>query len=296
MSARLVREIAVSPSGQLAAAVDLGPEVFVWDVAGRRETGSFKSIFEFGGRRLAISDTGLVVAAAYHRQGIACYDSRSGGLVWNRKDLTKVQCVSMSASSQFVYVCFDNRPCKVLWTNSGYTAFNIRGARMVFDSSYGPVALLDKKIPQVASQPNCKRSFTIERLSFAILDAVFSPTALAITESGGPVRGFDLKTGRERWQYQRPGCHILRVGYSDRQSAFFGVEWSYRRSGDYTLIRLESESGESSEVCNLGPGLTAEFCLGGDAVLKSNGDVIDVASGASIDAIALRQTEPVGNS
>jgi outer membrane protein assembly factor BamB len=283
--------MAVSPNGQLAAAVGLGPEVFVWDLAGRRETGSFKSIFEFGGRRLAISDTGLVVAAAYHRQGIACYDSTSGSLVWSRKDLTKVQRVSMSASSQFVYVCFDERPCKVLWTSSGYTAFNIRGARMAFDSAYGPVALLDKKIPQIASQPGWKGSFNIDRFSFAILDASFSPSEVAITESGGPVRGFDLSTGRERWRYQRPGCHIRRVAYSDRLSAFFGVEWSYRRSGNYTLIRIDSESGEPSEVCNLGPGLTAEFCLGADAVLKSDGDVVDVASGASIGAIALRQSE-----
>src|SRR5262245_36893595 len=237
-----VREIAVSPGGQFAAAAALGPEVFVWDLAQRRESESFPTVFEFGGRRLAASDNGFVVAAAYAALGLACYDSKNGRLVWSRKDLKKVQCVSISASSQFVYVGFDERPCKVLWTSSGFTAFNLRGVRRVFESAYGPIALLDKKIPQVASPPSGKRSFAIERCTFAILSAAFSPTTLAISESTGPVRAFELSTGRELWRYEQPGCHILTIGYSDDQNAFFGVEWSYRRSDDHTLIRFDVKS------------------------------------------------------
>ena len=44
MSGETVTEIAVSPSGQLAAAVDQGPEVYVWDLTERRETGSFTTV------------------------------------------------------------------------------------------------------------------------------------------------------------------------------------------------------------------------------------------------------------
>jgi hypothetical protein len=284
MNGATVRDIAASPEGRLAAAVDMGQEVFVWDLAARREIRSFRSVFESGGRRLAVSDNGLIVAAAYRAQGVACYDSKTGRPVWERKDLRQVQCLSMSASSQFVYVGFENGPCKVLWTSSGYTAFNMRGVRDVFESAYGPIALLDKKVPQVAIPPGGKRSFTIERCTFAILGAAFSPAVLAITESLGPTRGFDLNSGRLLWMHQQPGHHILRIGYSEREKAFFGIEC--RQSGDKGLIRFEADTGRATAVCNLGPDLTTEFCLGGEAVLKSNRQLVDVASGTSIGMIA----------
>jgi hypothetical protein len=114
---------------------------------------------------------------------------------------------------------------------------------------------------------------------------------LAVTESLGPVRGFELNSGRLLWLYQQPGCHILRIEYSEQQNAFFGVDWSYRRSGDKTLIRFDVESGQAKAVSNLGPSPATEFCLGGKAVVKSDGELIDVASGASLGVITREKEE-----
>jgi hypothetical protein len=253
MSAFRALELSVSPGGSLVAAGASEHEVSVWDVAIRRQIGSFRSV------------------------------------LWKRKDLKKVQTVSMSTSGQVVYIGFDLRPCKVLQTDSGYTVSNMRAVRRVFPSHYGPFALLDKTKPEVALLPDGKRSFAIQRCSFAILDACFSPLALAISESGGPVRCFEVGSGRELWRYQQLRCHIIDLCYSGRQNAFFGVERNLR-GGDTALVRLEAASGQATPVCQVRWAAAAAFCLGGEALLKSDGDIIDVASGASIGTIPFAAT------
>jgi hypothetical protein len=48
------------------------------------------------------------------------------------------------------------------------------------------------------------KDMVVPRLTFAVLDAAFSPNALCITEACGVVRCIDLGLGLERWRYVPP--------------------------------------------------------------------------------------------
>jgi hypothetical protein len=117
-------------------------------------------------------------------------------------------------------------------------------------------------------------------LSFAMLDAGFGTDSVCVTESTGPVRCFDLTSGSEVWHYTpRKGKHVLRVCYSCGARAFFGVEWSFLRGGPREVVKLDCETGERSEVTQLGDSVAEVFCHEGNELLTSDGRLIDLLSG-----------------
>ena len=68
-------------------------DVEVWDVAGGSSLASFRTCFDFGGSRLALSDElNVLIAGAYHRYGLVGYAADTAV----RSDLKKVQRLSLN--------------------------------------------------------------------------------------------------------------------------------------------------------------------------------------------------------
>ena len=66
------------------------------------------------------------------------------------------------------------------------------------------------------------------KLSFAVLDAAFSPDALCLTEAAGVVRCVDLELGIERWRYVPPKSHhLIFLSYNHADHSFYGTQWMY---------------------------------------------------------------------
>jgi hypothetical protein len=82
-----IHEIAAAPTAPRLAVATHGDLLEVWDIESRTRVSRFASVYYLGGRRLAIDATGTrVVAAAWARHGVACYDASTGAVVWRRKD------------------------------------------------------------------------------------------------------------------------------------------------------------------------------------------------------------------
>src|SRR5262249_36325207 len=275
----LIRHFASSWSGSVIAAAEFERTVHVWDVAAERHLATFPTIMDPGGTRLAVTPDGKTcIAAAYHVEGIAGYAASTGTEVWRRKDRKKTQTLRVSLDGGRVYACFDNRSCQVLNRETGKTIETWAGVRDVWESPYEPVMLLEKR-PLVLQTPDERKIANIPAESFAVLSAAFGPGLVCVSESGGPLRCLNTKTGAERWRFQEKGQHFLELSFAEQAQVFVGICWPYERGGSFRLLRFDPQTGVVSVAAELGKAGRFEFCLRGTRLLSSDGSVMDSATG-----------------
>lgn len=252
--------------------------VATYDLAGGALHLPYKTIFDSGIRRLALSDEiDGVVAAAYHVHGMALYSARSGAELWRRRDIKKVQRISLSREGLAAYCGRERGPLAIVDLRTGETIEEMRGARALYDSKFDGVRLVDRSRPQLQAADG-RRLFYIERSTFAIIDVVFAPGCVVLTEAGGPVRCIDVATGRERWRHDSAdGYHVVHLSYRESDRAVLGVGFSFRDGGSMSdLWKWSLEDGAPAGRFKL-PDYSADsrFALGGEALVTTRGVVID---------------------
>ncbi len=87
------------------------------------------------------------------------------------------------------------------WTpKTGETVTSMRAVKFWRASPFERIALLDKKeVMQIREIPSDRIRGTIKPATFARLAACFAPTRVFISESGGPLRAFDVSTTDLLW-------------------------------------------------------------------------------------------------
>lgn len=267
-----IRHIAPAAGSPSVALGKFKHEVAIWDLDPPRKLATFTTVLEFGGRRLALDrEARRCFAAAYHVYGLACYDTEDGEVCWSRRDLKKAQGLRPSIDGSGIYVFFDQGPAQFLDAKNGKTTDRHRGVRDIVESPFGAVDLFSRSKLELRSRDGSLRA-ALDRSTFALLSASFSPSCVATSEGGGPVRWFDLESGRELWRYKsKPGCHVLEVGYCSSTESFYGVEWPYEHGGPKTLLRFDQQSRSATVVALVGTPAETSFCVGGECLLTSDG-------------------------
>jgi hypothetical protein len=127
---------------------------------------------------------------------------------------------------------------------------------------------------------------SIPKLTFALLDAAFSPDTVCITESTGPVRCIDCVSGAELWSHAPPAdSHALRLHYNDRDGAFYGVVWHYQRGEFHYLVRFDARTGQTTRLCDLNEGVET-FSAATQQLVSSTGEVFDLSTGDVVGELA----------
>jgi hypothetical protein len=286
-----ISEMAASwASTRIAAALVERRTVQIWDVRSGDRIAEFDTVFGLG-RQLAMDASGeLCVAAGWTRgvnEGVACYQSSSGKVLWHRTDLDGSSVVKCSLASSSVW-CENDGTTMLLDALTGDTLEEISGK--IYDSAYSDVRLLAK--PKRNYILMGKQDFTIPRLTFALLDAAIGPTSVCISESGGLTRCFELSSGTERWRYD-PGKwnHLLRLWYRAADDAFYGVQWEYNKGSQRGLLRFEQQTGEPQEVCDLSSSWAEVVSPAIDCVVTSAGSVFTLSDGRLLNCLPFPQRE-----
>ena len=279
-----VCHLAASEGSRVAAGAFEGL-VEVWDVSTPARLGSFRTVLDFGGRRLCLDRLGTrCFAGAYRQACVVAYDVADGHVIWSRSDIGRVQKMSRSTDSM-LFIGVEDGPCQIVDSADGKTLEKLHGVVQVFESPAGTARLLDRKTPVVELRGG--RSFEVQRSSFAILDVAFGPSTLCLSEAAGPTRCLDLDDGREVWRYQPPqGEHVLFLTYCSSVDAFLGVSREYKRTSAYTLVHL----GPGENLCHLaalGRPVVAAFCASGEAVLLDDGRLLTASTGELIRNVPL---------
>ena len=269
------RNVVASSTGLRALFAAFEKTVVVRDLRTGGYSGTFETTFDAGGERLALSDQldGLV-AAAYHVHGLAFYCCATGQEKWRRKDLKKIQVVTLSRNGLVAYCGRASASLVQVDLRSGDTMRSIRGARALYESSFDSVQFLDVGKPQVLSDEGA-RVFYLERTTFAFLDVKFAPGVLIVSEADGPIRCIDVVTGKERWRYQpKKGHHVLRLGYREADSSLLGIEWPFEKGGAKTLITWSLKNGEMSDRRIIGHPVDCCFGVGGQVIVMTDGKIL----------------------
>jgi WD40 repeat protein len=281
-----IRHLAASRDGSVVAAAEFKSLVHLWDLNSLSWLRTFNTTLDFGGRRLAVSPDGsLVAAGAYRRHGIAVYRASDGSELWRRKDLKKVQRLEFSNDGRRLFCCFDDKACESLDSSNGASGVTLRGARNIWVSKIGSARLIECAKNYIIEDDT--RRFAIPMMSFAALSAAFSRSQVCLSEAGGSVRVYSLSSATMLWQYDPPkGTHFLRVTCMENIDEFAGVSWAFNGGGGYMLHRFNRDTGESARVADAPDAYECVFFRNGTRLLTASGAVINVTSGdleATID-------------
>jgi hypothetical protein len=284
-----VRHVVSSSTGNRVILAAFKHDVEVWDLGARRMAGAFATGFDFGGRRLALSDTAdLLVAGAYHRAGLTARATDTGEIRWSRRELRKVQVMSLSADGERLFCGREGSPCEVLSAATGVTLERMRGTKWVLESPWEAVSLLDQLRPLVQDAAGRKR-FHIARETFAMLDAAFAPGRLVLSESGGSVRCVSSIDGSELWRYRpHEGHHVLSLAYRPDDDRVIGLEWPYIHGGSSTMPSWHGTTGACTSRIDLGPGVSHAhgFCQRGESMVTPSRQVLSTKDGMLRFALA----------
>ncbi len=276
-----IRHLAPAWQGDIVAAAEFEHAVSLWNVATGEKVSEFETVMDYGGRRLALSQSkSACLAAAYHIYGLACYNTPAGDLRWERKELKKVQRIVVTPDEEFACCCFATGPCQVVDIATGETAYSVRGLAYIWFHPQNKYRLYQSRSYKltVVHQDDTK-AFSIAPAS-KLLDAAFNEKYLAITQMGADVLVFDLSSGERLALHKQPtGQHVLRLSGMPDTDDFFGVQWSYQKAGLKRLIRFSPNTAEHEVICDIGTASEAEFCYGGRTLLTSDGDVVDCKTG-----------------
>jgi hypothetical protein len=283
-----IRHLAVADRTNRVAAARFERTVAIWDLETRQRLSVFDTILDFGGRRLALSSDGSrCVAGAYRVHGVACYTTEDGRLLWQRRELKRVQRITISPDGSRVFCAFEDAPCAVLDAQSGDTLERWRGVRRVVCGPFAPLYLCQGNGYEIRGDFDV----ILTRLhpeSFGLLNAAFGPDVVCLTESAGPVRAFGSIDGIERWRHRPPPRHhVLDVAFRSGRNDFLGVQWNYQAGGPYELYCWDAQTGDSQHVVSFEPVATFAFCNGGDALLLADGRLLDTNTGQVVDTLDL---------
>lgn len=273
------RHAVSSSTGRRALLGAFKESVVVQDLLTGVCSAAVETTFDFGGDRLALSDElDGVVAAAYHVHGLALYGCTSGREQWRRKDLKKVQRITLSRDGLTAYCGREGSSLEVVDLRTGNTKRTIRGARGLYESAFDGVQFLDATNPKLVNDAG-QRLFSVRRETFAFLDISFAPGLLVVSEAGGAVRCIEIASGKERWRYKpRTGRHVLHLGYRDAEPSLLGVEWQFERGGAKRLMRWSLDNGDVLESLLLGEPADCCFGLSGEVIVLSSGDVLPTST------------------
>lgn len=278
-----IRHISTSFSGQTIALAEFEKRVQIIDLKSLQVISEFDTILDFGGQRLAISEDGeICICGCWVRHGICAYEAKTGKLIWQRKDLKKVQNIQiLYADKTKFFAQFEIGVSRIFDINTGLEIDRLSGAIHFFNSKYLEIDIIDKwnKI-QVIDRKTKKLKSNIERQSFATLDLAIADNCFAISESGGPISCYDIQLADLKWRIPiNEDGHFLRVDFNYGLNSFIAVSWPFMKGGNKKLKYINKDNGLIEKEININCPTETEFALNGNLLVTSDREIIDIKSG-----------------
>ncbi len=286
MRASKVDEIVASDESSFVAVVDIDCNVYIWDLSTGRKISEFRSFWDIGGRRLAISKDGSRCAVgAWNRYGITMHDTTQGRILWQIKELKRVQSLEFSRYLSALFAEIDMRAFHIVDTESGETLEKMRGIEGIYESPFEKIELLERKSAglEIVDFDTKRTIFKIARMSFAVLDAFFTKRSVVVWESGHypettqSIGCYSLNGGNLIWRYQVPkDSHLTSLGYRESSAEPLAIK-DYR-----TLLAFDENDGRITKEIPIGDAVRSAFAIGGSLLVTWMGKVHDTMTGRTV--------------
>src|SRR5215469_1292693 len=252
MLASAIRELAASNNPQWVAAAFFEKSVQIWDSKSQKKITEFPTIFCMGARNLAFDPLGgiLVAGLSTPRGRVTAYEVPSGKKLWEQR-IVYPSLIRFDASGKSVLCTSNRRSVLRIEINTGTIVETIDATAQYIEESDGDALSVPSKDKDPIRLMGNGRTVELIQPSFWVLDAKFSPYSVCLSEASGPVRCFSRIDGKFIWTFN-PGAnaHVVKLHYSARMDAFFGVLGNFENRPFRTLIRFEPIGGEYVRICN----------------------------------------------
>jgi len=286
-----IRSLTAARETSVIAAATFQGTVQIWNWQAGERVSEFDTVTD-GHTHLSLSPDGNYLVAANWRAGkrggVACYRTSTGEKQWHREDIRRAGRVAFASDGNSVWCAVNGSSLQILDAQAGKTQNSMRAVQEVFDSPYSNHRLV---IRQKRTLIVGSKNIEIPRLSFAVLDATFSPTALCLSEARGIVRCIDSNFGEELWRYEPPeSSHVIFISYSRSDHSFYGTQWDFDSGGPHRLIRIPEETGKPENVCHLN-AYPDSCCFGDGVVVTSSGQVVCLETGNILRRMAFPECD-----
>ena len=291
MRGSAIRSLTAARHVSIIAAALFERTVQIWNWGSGERVCEFDTVTD-GHCHLSLSPAGDYLVAANWRAGkrggVACYSTSTGEMQWHRHDIRRARRVCYSSDGTSIWCGVEGSPLQELDARTGGTQISLRAVQEVFDSPYSDHRLaISRKHIFIKG----KKDIAIPSLSFAVLDAAFSPSALCLTEARGIVRCVDIDLGHELWRYEPPkSSHVIFVSYNHSDRSFYGTQWNFESGGPNSLIRISEVTGALTEVCQLN-AYPDSCCFGDGVVVTSSGEVVSLENGQTLRRMAFPECD-----
>jgi hypothetical protein len=286
MLASAIRSLAATDESSIVAAAFFEKTVQIWSSKTGQQLGEFQTMFDFGGRRLALTPDGSTcIVGAWGQlgrgaRGLGAYSIPDGKLLWNRKDIRRIQDVRLSGSGQEIYCGVQDASAHIIETSTGETIRRVRATEKIVGSQYTPNQVIEQKRGRYLVRGGCE--FEIQPLSSALLDAAFSPDAVCLSELRdsshpseiGGIRLIDLATGESCWHV---ALHSSRLTYNLADQKFYCVSRERVAPHNWFLTRLQSDLLKCEQKI-LDKCWDAAFTPSGRVLVTAQGDVYETST------------------
>jgi len=253
--------------------------VSLWDLRTFSHQGTLETTYDTS---LALNDDASVLyTTAWRWKGVAAYHTINGSELWRRTDLGG-RSIRISKDERLLY-CFGDKSCETLNRLTGKSKRLFRGVHDLWECPSNEILFLEKKGKFDIQDGATKSPRRVPRCSFGTLDVAFSSDSIFVSESGGPLRSLDLRTGKENWRHVPPDNeHYLQIAFSPQTRRLVAARWRYSRGGPYQIFHVDPQNGDHIHVADVESDGDLLFCLDGTVLVTLKGRVYEVATGAPV--------------
>lgn len=211
-----VGSIATTWKGTTYAVAATNSCVEVWDLGRARRISTFRTCYDDGGSRVAMSPTASeVLVGSYEARTIALHHADNGLQLWSRTHARHIHTVGFDPTNGDALVCMDGGGVSRIDVSSGGTLTAYRGL-LRFDVSplHSNLALTESAdTMSLVRRRSGKRLWEIDKHSFGVLSVAFTPQLVCVSEAASCLRGVDIETGKTKWRVDpEPGSHLVNRG------------------------------------------------------------------------------------
>lgn len=281
-----IHQLVACDTGSLIAAALSESTVQIWNWGQSQQVGEFETIFDSGGRRLALAAEGSICIAASWTRGLAAYSVPKGSCLWRRPDLRQVQLLTLSPSGQEINCGFDKGQLAVIDAKTGTLVKTVKNAKGIFCSRVASLELVqEKKRYRIVGD----QQFHIPAESFTLYEAVFSPEAVCLSEPDAGVRCIDLESGKLLWQHSDLQTDHLAFATADFN--FYCVAMKHDPPNECSLVRLAPNLMDCDQVVSIGSCWESAFSQSGDVLVTMRGSVYETCTGRLLTQLDFPQCD-----
>ncbi len=259
------------------AVVSWGGWVRLFSISDRAFVRDLFTYKDSGGVSVAISaDDQLCLVGSYYAWALACFDIRTGDLVWKREDLRRFYGLTFSPELNSLFGYFDGKSALRIDPRTGRTLESFRGVKDVAASPFTGLVLFGDSKSFVLRNGAGERLWAVPRESFAVLDVAWSPDTVAISEvaatrSDGAKAGIRCYSlhGELLWRYKGRKTHVQPLMYNPQVGGYVGVDFT-AGTEDRFLVYWEEQTGGIKHERVIPHTMHGEICQQGSMMFSMN--------------------------